>query len=37
MEVQAQIRKTLQAQRVDQLRGALNRRLRKTTKVEELS
>ena len=36
-EVQAQIRKTLRAQRVDQLRGALNRRLRKTTKVEELS
>ena len=36
-EVQAQIRKTLQAQRVDQLRGALNRRLRKTAKVEELS
>jgi peptidyl-prolyl cis-trans isomerase C len=36
-EVRTQIRKTLQAQRVDQLRGALNRRLRKTAKVEELS
>ena len=37
VELQAQIRKTLQTQRVDQLRGALNRRLRKTAKVEELS
>lgn len=36
-EVQAQLRKDLQAQRVEQLRGALNRRLRKTAKVEELS
>ena len=36
-EVKAQIRKTLEAQRVDLLRGALNRRLRKTAKVEELS
>ena len=36
-EVKAQIRKTMEAQRVDQLRGALNRRLRKTAKVEELS
>jgi hypothetical protein len=36
-EVKAQIRKTLEAQRVDQLRGALNRRLRKTAKVEEFS
>jgi parvulin-like peptidyl-prolyl isomerase len=35
--VQAQIRKTLQMQRVDALRGDLNRRLRKTAKVEELS
>jgi parvulin-like peptidyl-prolyl isomerase len=36
-EVQAQIRKTLQAQRVEQLRGALNRRLRRSAKVEEFS
>ena len=36
-EVKAQIRKTMEAQRVDQLRGALNRRLRKTAKVEEFS
>jgi peptidyl-prolyl cis-trans isomerase C len=36
-DVKAQIRKTLEAQRVDQLRGALNRRLRKTARVEELS
>jgi parvulin-like peptidyl-prolyl isomerase len=36
-EVQAQIRKTLQAQRVEQLRAALNRRLRKSAKVEEFS
>ena len=36
-EVKAQIRKTLEAQRVDLLRGALNRRLRKTARVEELS
>jgi len=36
-KVQAQIRKTLQMQRVDALRGDLNRRLRKTAKVEELS
>jgi parvulin-like peptidyl-prolyl isomerase len=36
-EVKAQIRKTMQAQRVEQLRGTLNRRLRKTAKVEEFS
>jgi len=36
-EVQAQIRKNMQAQRVEQLRGELNRRLRKSAKVEELS
>jgi parvulin-like peptidyl-prolyl isomerase len=36
-EVKAQVRKNLQAQRVDQLRGALNQRLRKTAKVEEFS
>jgi len=36
-EVTAKLRKELQAQRVEQLRGALNRRLRKAAKVEEFS
>jgi len=36
-KVQEQIRKNMQAQRVEQLRGALNRELRKRAKVEELS
>lgn len=36
-QVKPQIRETLEGQRVDQLRGALNRRLRKTAKVEEFS
>ena len=34
-QVRAQIKKNLQARRVDQLRAALNRQLRKTAKVEE--
>jgi peptidyl-prolyl cis-trans isomerase C len=36
-QVRAQIRKNLQARRVDQLRSALNRQLRKTAKVTELT
>jgi peptidyl-prolyl cis-trans isomerase C len=36
-QVRAQIKKNLQARRVDQLRSALNRQLRKTAKVTELS
>jgi len=36
-QVKAEIRKNLQAMRVDQLRSALNRQLRKTAKVEEVS
>jgi peptidyl-prolyl cis-trans isomerase C len=36
-EVKGKLRKDMQAQRVEQLRGALNRRLRKTAKVEEFS
>ena len=36
-EVKGKLRKEMQAQRVDQLRSALNRRLRKTAKVEEFS
>src|SRR5437660_730994 len=36
-KVQGQLRKNMQAQRVEQLRGALNRRLRKSAKVEEFS
>jgi parvulin-like peptidyl-prolyl isomerase len=36
-EVKEKLRKDMQAQRVEQLRGALNRRLRKAAKVEEFS
>ena len=36
-QVRAQIKKNLQARRVDQLRSALNHQLRKTAKVTELS
>jgi peptidyl-prolyl cis-trans isomerase D len=36
-EVKAKLHKEMQAQRVEELRGDLNRRLRKTAKVEELS
>jgi parvulin-like peptidyl-prolyl isomerase len=36
-QVGAQIKKNLQAKRVDELRAALNRQLRKTAKVEESS
>jgi parvulin-like peptidyl-prolyl isomerase len=36
-QVRAQIKKNLQARRVDQLRSALNRQLRKSAKVTELS
>jgi peptidyl-prolyl cis-trans isomerase D len=36
-KVQAQLQKNMQAQRVEQLRGALNRKLRKSAKVEEIS
>jgi peptidyl-prolyl cis-trans isomerase C len=36
-EVKGKLRKEMQAQRVEQLRGELNRRLRKTARVEELS
>jgi peptidyl-prolyl cis-trans isomerase SurA len=36
-EVQGKLRKEMQAQRVEQLRGDLNRRLRKAARVEDLS